>query len=1406
MNEDDLDMDLYREIVAHGRAVAACIRSLEKENSSKVVDDQPKSLESVEHDSLDTIATATSTESSKRGENVLKALERRYHLLYLRAIEIQCMFEGLVDRRSFLEAAEDFHPTPIDTSDEEPAAKLLKFNNESSFTSCKQRDDEKVNDADSEGSEEDSEGEMECLAIGGDCVDGTTIVPVKQPTPPKTPSPNESPFETPKGTVIKRVRPKDFSKFHRSNRKSKNCAIFYYKHVDTDTDQLNDESGAEKPLVSSEPSDEEVWEFTNNTSNDISPLTPDKEHHESLNHEEFNCFPLHLSPEQQQKCETSSHDINSQQQNESFASNTTKLINTKESLRELVLEAESFVRQKINDRTSKTEYFFNEIIAKSQQQKQHKQRQKKLMEKSQKDTVKISRVQEWLKRHQETSDGNVIITQPLPTTDCEASGEYTTEESGHESDTSEEITDSVATCLQGTDHLQTSTEGLGSGVESAPMYNKITMRAKTTGRRNSDRPWSVSCLSQLTRNSQQSLIETKVREASTALASFSISESALNYLTPQKYKTTSESDSKNCLKNGGPSTGNSIGSKNSLRRRRAKLRKKSYSSSNNNKRSESGSEVPSSDVSRNILRSMTKSESFSMGTSLMEDLSDAISMMTIVKDSTQMNSQAQKPESDDEHGQRMMKPDFKIGSLTNVYANPSTNLGSLAALSNYNNENNCGEQELNETGTENMSSFSEQMWDNYMEKYNSEAYSEDRDVDGARRLLEFGDDYRNFIDSQSDCCSSLSAANIDSLSPPRARKSFNGVPHQNVSLSSNDNSLNILRQRRIQELPEMERRRMSNGEDRKALMVEKLRQKSQDIEAVVPRRRSVHSNPRPVSYKSSSSDHSDNEMNEERISALKILIECKANLERTEALRMANPQLLRPEDYVSLQSFHSEVPQSNFMVKHDEIIATCRKSVECLEAFLRAGSGDPKTLKDLIASWNNLLNWSENAAIARKLQEEIILQKQSLDLIVIDNGECLDTEEAIRERIRDLNNAREDLIKHRSNMLKLNASVHSWLTRQEMSRNDETKVVEEADNDRTTQSDLQAFADDELHRHLKDEIVSLYAKWDSINDRISSRLENLTMSLVCWKQFENGLVEFQENLSKDRGALFGLKGAIEDGTPPEDLVDSVQQVSKLLSEKLENKIQQTISTNEDLMLHPEAALQFIASSNGSLSDSGISDGGFSELSERERRLIALKKIAKQLENALSPSSEVLKTITQRMEAAENELKILQNTCRELIVRTSTQLLQQQGIDIPPSLKNAQSQINVQIPIITIKGKSLKRSPPKRTAKRKSPHPSTVKPTTTTSAVAGGGLKGQSRASCDEINSKSDSDVDDVDSKHSSRWRFVKRIVKMAVPVQLAIVTLFCLACLLEPRCCDTLNNLSMSFTPQLRYVKGPPPT
>lgn len=55
----------------------------------------------------------------------------------------------------------------------------------------------------------------------------------------------------------------------------------------------------------------------------------------------------------------------------------------------------------------------------------------------------------------------------------------------------------------------------------------------------------------------------------------------------------------------------------------------------------------------------------------------------------------------------------------------------------------------------------------------------------------------------------------------------------------------------------------------------------------------------------------------------------------------------------------------------------------------------------------------------------------------------------------------------------------------------------------------------------------------------------------------------------------------------------------------------------------------------------------------------------------------------------------------------------------------------------------------------------------------------------------------------NRRRRLWRVLKAALPVQVALVLLYCVACLLEPHCCDLLNNFS--FGPQLRYTQGPPP-
>jgi hypothetical protein len=109
-------------------------------------------------------------------------------------------------------------------------------------------------------------------------------------------------------------------------------------------------------------------------------------------------------------------------------------------------------------------------------------------------------------------------------------------------------------------------------------------------------------------------------------------------------------------------------------------------------------------------------------------------------------------------------------------------------------------------------------------------------------------------------------------------------------------------------------------------------------------------------------------------------------------------------------------------------------------------------------------------------------------------------------------------------------------------------------------SQIDSYYDANLHNLLKNDVSEMYRLWDDTNDRIRGRLENLEASLIIWKQFENGLSQFQTTLDKDRGALSGLRGALETGetTDQNELISNIQQVAKLLSEKIDNSIQVSI--------------------------------------------------------------------------------------------------------------------------------------------------------------------------------------------------------------------------------------------------------
>lgn len=301
---------------------------------------------------------------------------------------------------------------------------------------------------------------------------------------------------------------------------------------------------------------------------------------------------------------------------------------------------------------------------------------------------KIKRVQEWLE-HQPINDDPAQMSSA---TDCDASGEYTTESDAHDSDTSEGMADSVATCLQGdgTNSQATSTEVIGAGSSEplldrvctagqadgdavSPIENMRVIMRTTTSRRNSERPWSVSCISQLKHTTNVSKSDQQVNNQ--GLANFSISESALHNLSKATTVVTVQSQP-------GATTIKSSGSKSSLKKRRAKMRRRA-----GERKSDSGSEGQGGEVltmNGSGGKVLIKSESFNGQSNLAQDLSKTLSSLVLTNGKNHRMS-------DSEEENVLMKPNFCLGAYTTVLVPGAvSNLGSLAALSTYNHDDKPG--------------------------------------------------------------------------------------------------------------------------------------------------------------------------------------------------------------------------------------------------------------------------------------------------------------------------------------------------------------------------------------------------------------------------------------------------------------------------------------------------------------------------------------------------------------------------------------------------------------------------------------------------------------------------------------------------------------------------------------------
>ncbi|XP_063840507.1 serine-rich adhesin for platelets-like isoform X5 [Scylla paramamosain] len=547
---------------------------------------------------------------------------------------------------------------------------------------------------------------------------------------------------------------------------------------------------------------------------------------------------------------------------------------------------------------------------------------------------------------------------------------------------------------------------------------------------------------------------------------------------------------------------------------------------------------------------------------------------------------------------------------------------------------------------EDMSSLSEQAWDNYQEyKYLSEPYSEDIDQDAARRLLEFGDDYRKYIDSD-------------------GASSFSGVPHRGRRTPPH---------RRLRSLAPSGPRDLDSDSD------------LDDLHHVIDQSRS---------------------------------------------------QLTVTENV--LKKYSSE---AGLGLDYAEIVATTETNIRCLMDILphleMDGSLEPELeeVQSIVQRWEVLqaqaVERQRQSSQVRELQRQVKTLRLSLEALgkhasELTKADDIDSRVKLIQKLQEAKALQLEVSARKTEVSSINLAVHRFLTETGYSL-----------------------------ASLKDDVADLYRLWDEADRRVSSEVSRLENVDAAWKLWESQAEELTKMLRQDSDTLRVLDVAIQTGSMTDTTTASMQGVARLLNEKRKTQpgkkflLQHTKTQSVDIQ---GSSLSLTASGDECLSDSGTSgyeSCSSEELSERERRLANLRRLARDLEASLHPNSQAWAAICKTLSSAEAELKGLQQHCRELVVRSSETLDQAKT---SPQLRRRMWSKDCKV------GKACRRS----------------------NTVSGSGRGG-------------------------SRRGWVWRVVRAALPFQAALLLLFCVACLLEPNCCDHVNTLNLSLSPQLRYVHGPPP-
>ncbi|XP_035453035.2 klarsicht protein isoform X3 [Spodoptera frugiperda] len=1313
------------------------------------------------------------------GGDAARALERRWHLLYLRAIEWQCHLEAClarIDNQGCIsaEAASD--------SDDEPALKQPRLSRRGSPRRQRTPVNARRRDSSLDSRQSASEEEQEYVlkytwrGFGSDCeseldrakytnmaderrVPGACDVTARttDQTVPATDHVDglethvniEDKLKTPP-TVIKRKKPVDTSKFNQTDRKSKHLATFYFRHHDTDSDRQMIET--EK---SQEESSEEEWTYVggakigNEDSTDI--MTSSVEIQCELPLDEKKDKP----PSPKPKLESSTPDL--------------LRVERCKDIERLVNQAEELVQKQALSKKKGSRSF--KPLSFDEDGKNVSRN-------------KMSRIKEWLNQSSEGKSDNNQGTESY-----DASGEYTTESEVDTSLTSEER------------NIHSSMDMSTSTCTVTPTHHaKVTLRKKRAG--NSARPWSVSCLSQLS-GAGASLVATPTAGDVAAMShNMSISESALNTLASPQRVTPANSNSK--LRGSSTTVQGHVSSTNTmteactscveasdkhgwLRRKRLKFRRNNtavrrgerlvkslsfcgrLSPEIEDKHERSAASDPA--TSRKSRFDTTSTSGNDSDEELIKQQLATIAHLRKSIEKTHISTRETDSAIPEQNEAEPVAPSFKLGpaggpvrprlarSLERERNFIALSLGDPSRLWDLSIDKDSDVDKSVTAGTEEHSSFSEQAWDFYQEKYNSEPYSEAPDSDAARRLLEFGDDYRAFLDSQSDCCSSLSAQPENDQSPSGTRRRR---PPSDVSRErSLPRHKRPTRNSPIETPSRKPKKSMSSAERKKSLLdsLERSRNNTSIESSEGVRRRKPSESERKNSKRSPEFDllnvqalsrrrHSSNMTSDEVNSSLEYtevnnrpdILDSLGRRRRTdngesELQKIALSELRRR----STESVESE-DESSSPTKHRRRSWDSGSEGEAVRALVQRSGAALGAAEALLARHDaepDLLRAFDYTEIVNRCRENINLLDAALASGSLSSTLQRDVR-AVSARwsaLRAAATRRGGARRLRREMAALRETLDDICepgdcapqphTRAQLHRRIEelkerlSRLLEcKVSMLKLTVSVRRALGDMENDDGgLAADLASLLSAWDDAHQRTSNELLSLEKAVCAWAEWESALRELQGAL---RGDLATLESLRDRGAVTGDQTEVAAQIRQLAASLVDKKKG--------------------GSTCDSLSDSGISDGDSEGAGRRARRLSALRELARRLQAALAPNSPAQRAIAKRMEQTENEVRTLQESCRALVELSI------------PDLKIEEESRDKTIAAVT-------------------------------SSKTGSG-----------------------DPDYSPRGGWVWRVLRSSLPIQLCLVALLLAAWLVErPRCCDALNSLAQTLTPQLRYVRGPPP-